>query len=128
MGFPELHENEIKQLALKTRGLRKDDVEKIVGQFMEDHKINYQIKHPTNTCDPYTGNWVEHLIDLKQLKTLIEKNKLTVDFTNSFYGYNKNKILNILKYFLNHLIRLSKPHYLFFSPTYTLEVQKLRTE
>jgi hypothetical protein len=103
--FPKLKNDEIKNLSLKTRGLRKDDIEKVVKYYIESGEINYRIKHPTNTCDPYNGNWTENLIDLKQLKTLIKNNNLIVDITNSTYAYSNNKILNIPKYILNQIIQ-----------------------
>lgn len=123
--FPLLNETEVNHLVGKTRGLRIEDIENLVQKFIDGKRIDYQIKHPTNTCDPYTGNWVEHLINLKELKQLIEKNDLRVEITNSSYGFNDNKKLNIVKYFLNQLIKVSKPSFLFFSPTYTIEVEKL---
>jgi len=33
--------------------------------------ISYQIADPTNTCDPYTGNWCEHLIDFGWLERTV---------------------------------------------------------
>jgi len=122
--FPKLKNDEVKKLSLKTRGLRKDDIEKVVKHYLESGKINYQIKHPTNTCDPYSGNWTENLIDLKRLKILIKNNNLIVDVTNSTYAYSNNGILNIPKYILNQIIHILGPRHLLFSPTYTLEIQK----
>jgi hypothetical protein len=46
-------------LAKKTRGLMKDDIEKLVEEYIASGKITYQPDHPTNTCDPYTGNWAD---------------------------------------------------------------------
>lgn len=126
--FPDLKNNDIKILSLKTRGLRIDDIEKVVCDYIQTGEICYKIKHPTNTCDPYTGSWTEKLIDLKQLKILIKSNNLIVDISNSFYGYSDNKILNIFKYILNQLIRVSGPKNLFFSPAFTLEIQKSLTQ
>jgi len=122
--FPNLKNSDVKLLSSKSRGLRKDDIEKLVTKYIKTGEIHYQTKHPTNTCDPYSGNWTENLIDLKQLKTVIINNNLTVNYTNSFYGYSNNRIFNIPKYFLNQLIKILGSRCLFISPTYTLEVQK----
>lgn len=122
--FSELGGEEIELLSAKTRGLRKEDIEKVVKDYIETGKIAYRIGHPTNTCDPYTGNWTEHLIDLKQLKAMIIKNNLLFDISNSFYGYSKNKMLNLPKFLINQLIKILGKRHLFLSPTYTLEIQR----
>ena len=46
---------------------------------MLNGKISYQISHPTNTCDPITGNWCEHLLGFNWL----------ISTANSL-GYNAN--------------------------------------
>jgi len=123
--FSEFKDDEIEELSIKTRGLRKEDIEKVVKNYMQNNKIGYHIEHPTNTCDPYTGNWTENLINLTKLKKIIQNNNLKVEITNSMYSYSNNKILNIPKQVLNLVIRFLGPKHLFFSPTYTLEIQKL---
>ena len=122
--FPDFNKDIISELATKTRGLRKDDIIKVVNRYIETSEISYQIEHPTNTCDPYTGNWTEKLFDLKQLTTLINNNKLSVDITNSYYSYSHNNILNLPKFILNILIKIVGKKILFFSPTFTLEIVK----
>ena len=121
---PKLNNSEIELLSKNTRGLRKDDIENVVVNFIKTGKINYQMKHPTNTCDPFTGNWTEHLIDLTHLKNLINDCNLSVEITNSYYAYSNNQIFNIPKFVLNILIKILGRKNLIFSPTYTLEVMK----
>ena len=121
--FPELGNNEIDLLATKSRGLRKSDIEKVMADYIKTGEFGYKIDHPTNTCDPYTGNWTERLIDLKQLKSTVRKHNLEVDIRNSFHVYSNNKLLNTPKYLLNLIIRILGPRNLLFSPTYTLEIQ-----
>ncbi len=122
--FPMLDEAVVKLLATKTRGLRKDDIEKFVKDYQISGKFGFQLKHPTNTCDPYSGNWVEHLIDLRELRQLIGRKNMSIELTNSFYAYSSNKILNVPKLLLNVLLRLFGKRCLFLSHTYTLEVQR----
>ena len=122
--YPSLRDNEIELLSTKTRGLRKDDIENAVEDYIKTGKIIYQINHPTNTCDPYTGNWTENLINLEQLEKIVIKNNLTFNISNSFYSYSNNKILNTPKFLLNQIIRILGTTHLFFSPSYTLEIQK----
>jgi len=122
--FPSLKNNEIDYLTKKTRGLRKDDIEKIVNSFIKKEVINYAIKHPTNTCDPYTGNWTEHLINLEDFKIDLKAKGFKVNYSNSLYSLSSNNILNKFKIFINLLIQLLKPNNLFFSPNYVLELEK----
>jgi hypothetical protein len=122
--FPDLSKQEIDLLSKETRGLRKNDIEKIVFEYLKTGKINYRMAHSTNTCDPYTGNWSEKLIDLQQIETLIRRLNMTVKITNSYYCYSEKKFPNIIKYLLNQLIKLLGPENLLLSPTITLEIQK----
>ena len=125
--FPDLENNEVEFLSKKSRGLRKDGIEKMVREYKKTGKISYIIDHPTNTCDPYTGSWTERLIDLEQLKILCENNNLLMDISNSLYPYSNNKILNIVKFLFNQLIKMLGTKSLFFSPSVTLEIQKRST-
>jgi hypothetical protein len=120
-----LENSEIESLALKTRGLRKDDILDAVDSYLKTGELGYCITHPTNTCDPYTGNWTENLIDLKKLKDFLKQTNFDVKITNSLYGYSGKSLLNTPKLLLNQLIKLAGPEHLMLSPTYTLEVQKL---
>lgn len=122
--FPGLSENEIKYLSYESRGLKKEDIEDLIFRYFENGVFEYHPDHPTNTCDPYTGNWAERLIDLKKLKDTIKANSLTVDITNSIYCYSGNKSLNLIKMFVNLLIIISGPRCLFLSPFITIEIQK----
>jgi hypothetical protein len=122
--FPDLNSGDIKMLSINTRGLIKDNIEKVVNDYIKTGEVPSKMKHPTNTCDPYTGSWTEKLIDLKQLKTYIKSKNLIVDISNSFYSYSNNKRLNLLKYLLNQLIKAVGPGILFFSPSFILEIQK----
>jgi 2-polyprenyl-3-methyl-5-hydroxy-6-metoxy-1,4-benzoquinol methylase len=122
--FSDLKQEEINMLAKKTRGLIKEDIEKLVEAYIASGKITYQPEHPTNTCDPYTGNWAEHLINTDDLKSFSAANNFFVEITNTVYGYSKNKLLNIPKRIMNAVIKLTGKNNLFFSPMYVLEMSK----
>lgn len=122
--YPGLGSNDLDHLTLKSRGLKVKGIEKMVEDFIETGVVNYELTHPTNTCDPYTGSWVERLIDLKQLEGIINKQNLRVEFHNSSFAYSKNKILNIAKYILNQFIKFSGPNSLLLSPAFTMEIEK----
>ena len=121
--FSELSEAEINQLAKHTRGLKETDIQKEVENFIKYGTINYKITHPTNTCDPYTGNWTEKIIETKELCKFINNLGFSCFISNSFYPYSNRQILNAPKYLLNFLIRLFGKTNLFFSPGYTIELE-----
>lgn len=122
--FPDLSRHEINLLSKETRGLMKNDIEKVVSEYIDTGIITYKMMHSTNTCDPYTGSWAEKLLDLEQIENEIKTLNMTVRITNSFYGYSEKHFLNIFKYILNRLIKFLGPEHLFISPAITLEIQK----
>lgn len=122
--YPKIKPETIEVLAIKTRGLNKTDILIQVNQFLKTGKIDYQIKDPTNTCDPLTGNWAENLINLKHLKTIINSYDMYIQIKNSEYAYNSNKKLNFIKSIINLLIRTLNSNVLMFSPSYSIEVEK----
>jgi hypothetical protein len=122
--FPDLNNPEVEFLSKTSRGLRKDDIEKMVREYIKTGKTGYKIDHQTNTCDPYTGSWTEKLIDLERLKDVCADNYLLIDITSSFYCYTNNRMLNTVKFLINQVIKVLGPKNLYFSPTITLEIQK----
>lgn len=122
--YPELSDKEIYFLSEKCRGLMKDGIEKVVSEYISTGMVSYHFDHPTNTCEPYTGNWAERLIDLEQLKLTAEKPGLKVRITNSLFCYSGNAILNITKYLINIIISLASPEWLLISPAITVEIDK----
>ena len=122
--FPKIKPETIETLAIKTRGLNKSDILIQVNQFLKTGQMEHQIKDPTNTFDPLTGNWAENLINLKHLKTIINSYDMQVQIKNSEYAYNSNRKLNSIKSILNLLIRTLNSNVLIFSPSYSIEVEK----
>ncbi|WP_196889272.1 hypothetical protein [Aureivirga sp. CE67] len=121
--YPEISEQNLETLAKETRGLYEPLIYDVVEKYLKTNQIDYKMEHPTNTCDPYTGNWTENMIDLKKFTSFIEKDLgYEVRLTNSKYGFSTNAILNIPKKIINTMIQMSGKEGLTFSPTYTLEV------
>ncbi len=122
--YPKLNSGEISFLAKETRGLYQDLIYRVAGEYVETGKISYKMKHPTNTCDPYTGNWTENLIDLEKYTSFIKKDLgCNVKLTNSKYGFSNNALLHLPKGIINQVISILGEGHLKLSPTYTLEVE-----
>ncbi len=60
---PSLGADEVRELATRTRGLAGRDILKSVKRCLATREYPETIEHPTNTCDPYTGNWAERLMN-----------------------------------------------------------------
>ena len=120
--FKDLSEDKILRLAQNTRGLFGEDIITACQKQIATGTYVAAIEHPTNTCDPYTGNWAEHCIDLKQLKKELSNSHTQVKFTNSFYSYSNHTFFNFPKYILNFLMKVFGRERLFLSPSYTLEI------
>ena len=109
-------------LAQNTRGLFGNDILVYAKKQLAQNTFKDAVKHPTNTCDPITGNWAEHSIDIKNLAAIISSKKTKVQFTNSFYSYSNAYILNLPKALLNSTMKILGKQNLFLSPSYTLEI------
>jgi hypothetical protein len=59
----ELSDGEVEELAERTRGLYEPDIEKSVESYLQTGRFPEPPDHPTNTCNPKTGNWAEHLMN-----------------------------------------------------------------
>jgi len=116
---PNLGREQIDKLALNTRGLIQQDIEKCVDEFLQHGYISYCPDHPTNTCDPYTGNWCEHLMDHEWLKMILRNQGYAIQIIPGFYGIcDGNFMMRSAKIFLNTLMRLSEKNALLFANHY----------
>lgn len=103
---PDLTPELVDQLAGATRGLIQHDIEKCVDEFRLQGSITYHIEHPTNTCDPYTGNWCEHLMDFEWLAQAIKNADFSVEIAAGYYETCGSPLRKSIKVLLNAAIRL----------------------
>jgi ubiquinone/menaquinone biosynthesis C-methylase UbiE len=98
---PSLDENALEYLARSTRGLIKSDIEKGVREYMLQGNLSYQISHPTNTCDPITGNWCEHLLDFNWLTSTAHSLGYHADISKGKYSPDRFTKRNIFRSIFN---------------------------
>jgi 2-polyprenyl-3-methyl-5-hydroxy-6-metoxy-1,4-benzoquinol methylase len=84
--FPSLNSNEITRLSKATRGKIKEDVLQEVKNYLKTGIFPVELKHPTNTCSPVSGSWVEHLLPLDAYKKYSEAHGFHFDYLNGFYN------------------------------------------
>ncbi len=113
--FPNLSQKEIDSLATATRGLKKEDIITSVEACIKTGKQPVTLAHKTNTCDPLTGNWVEHLLNPYTLAEQLEKLQCNTQVVNGYYGYNasENFLKKGVKKWVNQLIFLLKKRGIF---------------
>lgn len=120
----EITEEELDRLAKQTRGLILDDIEKYLEEYRSEGTMSYSPNHPSNTCDPYNGNWSEQLHDVDRLISVLEKNGFDAEVTSSFYMHSSQKLVQTMKDGINFLISISGRLGLSFSPYYILTARK----
>ncbi len=121
---PSLSEDLIQDLAKRTRGYAISDIQKAIDAYSKQGKPIKEINHPTNTCDPYTGNWSEHLINHYYLKkTVTEAGYTSAQIQPAFYTLSTQKLVNLAKKILNLFISIPGIG-IYFSPLYVLVAKK----
>lgn len=121
---PEIEKPKVEQLAKWTRGLMQKDIEKYIDEYLSTGKTGYAIEHPTNTCDPFTGNWSEHLMDLHWLKEFVHRVGFRAEILPGKYTIYGPAVKKYSKYILNGLIQLLKRKGMFLAPYYILVATK----
>lgn len=117
---PDLQRDVLERMARNTRGLSKDDIEKCVRQYVEVGDFTYRPDHPTNTCDPYTGNWNERLMPFSYLKDVLERNGFVFSCVCGYYGYSLGALRRWGKSIFNALITLLGRNGFVVAPYYVL--------
>jgi hypothetical protein len=121
---PQLTLQEVEKLAKSTRGLMKPDIEKCLDEYKQTKNISYKPKHPTNTCDPYTGNWAEHLMHSEYLENILRKEGFEVEILNGYWKYSNKAYGRMLGNTVNLLIKHLGKKGLFLSPYYIVYAKK----
>ena len=96
---PALSPEEVDRLASATRELIKADIEACVDAYVATGRIPRQPGHPTNTCDPYTGNWAEHLMDLDVLTRALAESGFRVRVLGGYHTDTEAAVIGRRKRF-----------------------------
>ena len=117
---PDLNTDQVEYIAYSTRGLIQKDIEGCVDEFRQHGNISYNIAHPTNTCDPYTGNWCEHLIELEWLERTLSNEGFSVEIMTGRYNTCGSFFKKSAKIILNTILRHFGRRVMSISPYYVL--------
>jgi len=116
----ELKESDVEKLAKTTRGMRKQDIQKAVEAFLRTGEIPEELQHRTNTCDPFTGNWTEHLVNPYDLKTMLDREGFRIAVVPGNYGKSSGLIRYLAGTILNVCIKYSRDQGIRIAPSYVL--------
>jgi 2-polyprenyl-3-methyl-5-hydroxy-6-metoxy-1,4-benzoquinol methylase len=123
--YPALDEFKQILFAKLTRGHTFDDVKTAIDLYLDKKQLPHLISHPTNTCDPATGNWTEHLIKFDDYRSMIpvETHHLKIEYApyNQFTNRGPKQwvqfLLNLIiktgffaRYVAPAILIIAKPH------------------
>jgi hypothetical protein len=114
----DLSPEQVVQVARATRGLIKPDIERCVDEFRATKSLHHHPNHPTNTCDPYTGNWCEHLMSTQWIKQIMGDAGYSVNILVGHYAVSGSLLKKTIKYILNVAMRLLGRWAMFIAPYY----------
>jgi hypothetical protein len=122
---PDLGARQVEQLARSTRGLIRRDIERCVDEFRRQGSIGYRLDHPTNTCDPETGNWCEHLMDTEWLEHVLENEGFSVEILAGRYNTHGSWPKRTVKVLLNAMLQLLGRRGMFIAPCYVVYADRV---
>lgn len=120
--FPDCSDDLLHTLALRTRGLRKDDLMSAVENYFIHGILPAPPQHPTNTCHPITGSWTERLLTFQEYSHLLGKYNYILKIEKGFYDAFTQRPSRFLFKTINHLI---VPLGICFSPFILLISEKI---
>ncbi len=119
--FPSLRPDELDRLAALTRGLRQEDIIAAVRRYVEEGTPPAPPAHPTNTCDPYTGNWAEQLMDPVALAKAMQADGLAMRAVPGYWPHDpRSSAKQAIKTLVNRVIAATGTLGLRMSPNYIL--------
>ena len=107
-----LAQNEIENLATVTRGLKESDMYTYTEEYRKTGVMNSIKINNTNTCDPYTGNFTERILTIREYNKLYEQHQFSISFISGFYDDDKNLLQNLIIKILNFFINCINNKYL----------------
>jgi len=122
---PSLPDSEVSRLATATRGLIQDEIRACVDRYLESAELPKAPEHPTNTCDPYTGNWAERLMDTRELQTTLVRAGFAARVLSGYcWDFESSRIKSLAGSVLNLAIRMFGRQGLRLAPFYVLYARK----
>jgi len=116
----DLGKSDIEKLAKATRGMMIQDIKRAVDLFVRTGEIPKELAHRTNTCDPNTGNWAEHLMNPFHLVDLLIGEGFQAYVVPGNYGKSSGLIKYLAGAFLNLCIKYSGDRGIRIAPSFII--------
>lgn len=121
---PDLDDAIVRELAERSRGLRVGDIEsRVVVPYLKGQPT-YSPSHPTNTCDPLTGNWCEQLFTFNEIDSAAKHAGLRADFGFGRYALSGKRLEDSVRISLNLGMSLLGQHGLRIAPYYFVSLTR----
>lgn len=102
---PGLTATKMKRLVRATRGLAGADLEDAVEAYRQSGTLPDPRIHASNTCEPSSGVWAEHLINQQTYRQLINEENFDVRFAPGFWDtHYRSAAMNRFSKILNRII------------------------
>ena len=108
------------QLVERTRGLLEPAIREAVEEYQSTGTMPPKPDHPTNTVDPYSGNWFEHIMEPGWLVDTLSANGLYAAIYPGFYGAGSG-VKGTVKAVANTTIEALWPRGISLAPFYCLK-------
>ena len=110
------------ELVGRTRGKAGEDIEEVVSKYLATGVLPEPAKHPTNACDPYTGNWAERLIPPNSIVQRLESLGLSgIELAPGYWSIDSaNPLKALAQRSVNQSFRLLGSRGLRFAPYYVV--------
>lgn len=118
---PGLAAEDLDRLAEMTRGLAGEDLATAARMRAAGHDLPYRPDHPTNTCDPATGNWHECLVSHPDLLRWFEQAGFQASIRGGYYGAIGGWGPRTVKRILNTAIRLAPRRSVALAPCFVVQ-------
>lgn len=115
-----LSNDEVEKLARMTRGMIDPLIRSTVFTYLESKELPPAIGHPTNTCDPKTGNWADRLVDPSELMAELSRMGFNVEMQAGRYGRPNGLVRQIVAGILDLVITLSRRPNLVLAPYFLI--------
>lgn len=115
--FPQLDKNELELLAKNNRGFTKPVILQRVQRYLSSKTLALPLHHPTNTCDPISGVWVERLVPVSAYRKAAEEAGFNFEPIKGFYNTHYSKpVYNLLAGVMNKILALLPDNHVSASP------------
>jgi 2-polyprenyl-3-methyl-5-hydroxy-6-metoxy-1,4-benzoquinol methylase len=113
---PGLTEKEVQYMAVATRGKNESDIKKDVEAYVKHGVRPAEMLHPTNTCDPISSSWAEHLMSPWWVTARMREAGLNPQVVPGPYGWREGNLKRMIAGRLDHAIMKLGAKGVIFSP------------